>query len=581
MSDPLIVTLANYGKFLDAHPDAPVCHILPMLFKLKGKPYNVMESHFPFEPIFKLRRVPRRMILRAGRQVSKSTSLAALGIIYAAANPYFNLLTVTPLFEQIRKFSNNYVRPFIKDSTMKAMLVGDGDAGSVLQRTLANGANLFYSYSSGGDPGRVRGVSADSLIVDEIQDFDMDSLPVIEATMSASTFKIVRYSGTPKTMDNPLQLYWEKSSQGIWHIPHGCGKINRCSVDSTNGDLLKMIDNPKTLVCARCGDPLDSTQGYYVHGYPERMNDFPGYHLPQVIFPMHYGTPKDWSIIQEIRRDKPKYILYNEVLGESIDVGLNMLTIEEIRAAAIIPFKQPHEIPTNKYVSIIVGVDWGGKGKEKTVDTEEFISNTAIAVAGLLPDGRVEIPYLFKTPYEATHYEEAVLAKDVVAGCHADWIAHDFGGAGDVRESILNNLGVPAGMICPFTYLNVSPNKPIVNYTAPSAKGVRGSYILDKTRSLMLFCALVKSGLVLLPNYEDAKLCLNDLTAIFEEVVERPRGNLKLVRRKRRRTDDIVHACNFAVMTLYHSQQMWPRLADAFQTMHGDMETSWQPGDLS
>ena len=49
--------------------------LLPLLLNLKGKPYH-LDNHFPFEPFFRTR-MPRMTLLKTGRQVSKSTSLAS------------------------------------------------------------------------------------------------------------------------------------------------------------------------------------------------------------------------------------------------------------------------------------------------------------------------------------------------------------------------------------------------------------------------------------------------------------------------------------------------------------------------
>ena len=80
-----------------------------------------------------------------------------------------------------------------------------------------------------------------------------------------------------------------------------------------------------------------------------------------------------------------------------------------------------------------------------------------------------------------------------------NWVAHDYGGAGDVRESILVKAGWPIQKVCPFTYLSMAPDKPIVHYNDPGATGARKFWGLDKARSLLLLCELIRAGYIIFP----------------------------------------------------------------------------------
>ena len=120
----------------------------------------------------------------------------------------------------------------------------------------------------------------------------------------------------------------------------------------------------------------------------------------------------------------------------------------------------------------------------------------------------------------------------------------------------------------PFTYSVMPPTKPIVYYNPPAARGVRSSYTLDKPRSLLLLAELIKRKMVRLPS-GDRYLNdhLKEFLNVYEESIENSRGSpTRLVKRLSRRTDDIVHAVNFAVMGLYHASQKWPEVTKAFIT---------------
>jgi hypothetical protein len=396
--------------------------------------------------------------------------------------------------------------------------------------------------------------------------------------LDASDYKIERYSGTPKTFDNALQVYWEQSSMGIWNIPchhTGCKKENVCTVEG--GHLLNMIgDNRRrkdgslrTLICAHCGGSLDSRLGYFVHTHPEKRLTFAGYHMPQVVFPMHYTSALAWDKILDTMMNKPKHIFFNESLGESYDTGQKLITIKDLKAAGTGKYIRPTQVDKRNYVMTSLGVDWGGKGKEKTTDQDEFISNTALAHAGIRADGKIEVTWGYITPYIADHFQEAGMVKEAAGLAGVDWVAHDYGGAGDVRESILVKLGYPLERVCPFTYMAMAPDKSIVDFNDPGNNGSRRFWSLDKARSLLLLCELIRAGYIIFPPYEgEMKHMMNDFLSIFEETKDSPRGRgMRLVHRVVKQHDDFVHAVNFACMALYHATNFWPDVADAWMKL--------------
>ncbi len=405
---------------------------------------------------------------------------------------------------------------------------------------------------------------------DEMQDMDVSDLPVIEQCMGASRYKIVRYTGTPKTFDNTAHLLWEDSSQAHWYIPClNCRHENRCvaGAKGDEGDLLNMLGD-LTLVCAKCGKPVDSRIGFWVHDYPERQLTFAGYHVPQPILPMHYESPPAWTVLKEIQRDKPAYIFFNEVLGESYDIGAKIITKQQVEDACVCPPLQPGSLrfEASRYPMTALGIDWGGRGKEKPTDSDDFISNTAMALAGITADGCIDIRWLHKVPYTIDSSHEPEMAVNVAAEAQCDWVALDYGGQGNVQENAMRALGWPRELTCPFTYCVASPRRPIVFYEKPAHGGVRSSYSLDKPRSILLLCELIKRGVVRLPAHQPwLEDHLRDFLHIYEEVTENPRGSpTRLVKRSARRTDDIVHAINFACMALFHRANAWPKMAEAF-----------------
>jgi hypothetical protein len=204
--------LCEWGQIHTLEP------LLPLLLTLKGKPYT-LDDHFPFSPLFRTR-MAKNLLVKSGRQVSKSTSLAANGVIVANAIAHFSTLYVTPLYEQVRRLSGNYVRPFIDQSPVKSLWTGTNTENSVLQRSFKNQSRMYFSFALL-DADRVRGLSCDRVNYDEVQDMDPDHIPIIREVMSHSKWGISWYTGTPKTEDNTIEKLWQRSSQAQWFIIAG------------------------------------------------------------------------------------------------------------------------------------------------------------------------------------------------------------------------------------------------------------------------------------------------------------------------------------------------------------------------
>ena len=238
--------------------------LLPLVLNLNGRPYTI-KDHFAFSPLFRVL-TPKNQVWCTGRQVSKSTSLAAHGVVFSNAVPFFKTLYITPRFEQIRRFSNNYVRPFVDLSPIKSQWSGTSTENSVLQRSFKNNSMMLFSFALL-DADRVRGVSADRVCIDEVQDMDPDHIPIIQETMSYSRWGTSYYTGTPKTLDNLIYGLYKRSSQAEWFIP--CESCKHWNIPALEHDLDAMIGDynihisekqPGT-VCAKCRKPVNPRHG--------------------------------------------------------------------------------------------------------------------------------------------------------------------------------------------------------------------------------------------------------------------------------------------------------------------------------
>ena len=545
--------------------------ILPLVLNLNGKPYS-LQDHFPFSPLFRIL-MPKSQVWKTGRQLSKSTSLAAHGVVVANSLPFFKTLFVTPLFEQIRRFSNNYVRSFIEQSPVRSQWTGTDTENNVLQRTFKNKSMMLFSFALL-DADRVRGVSTDRCCYDEIQDLDPAHIPIIAETMSYSRFALSHYTGTPKSLDNPLEGLYQKSSGAEWFIP--CHSCRHWNIPAKEHDLDAMIgpynihisEKYPGVVCAKCQKPISPRHGRWVHRRPERRWQFAGYHVPQLLLPLHYSDPEKWNTILMKREglgNMSQAQFYNEVMGESVDSGQKLVSETDLKAACTLPWenkKEPDPLCRENlldYRNRVLAIDWGGGG-------EEGISFTVVAVLGFRPDGRIDTLWAKRLLIGSDHLAEAVECMRVSRLFNCDFVAHDYTGAGTVRETVMVQAGFNLDRVMAMRLVR-SASQDLMVYKPPTAINHRAHYSLDKTRSLLYTCQAIKLKQLKFFQYDWSSLespgLIADFLALIENKVEsRMGGDIYTITRNTLLSDDFAQAVNLGCSALWHINDAWPNFAE-------------------
>lgn len=555
--------------------------LLPLLLNLNGKPYH-LDDHFPFESVFDCK-LPRQLLIKSGRQVAKSTSSAARGVMLSNAIAYFSTLFVTPLYEQVRRFSTQYVRPFIDQSPVKSLWTGTTTENSVLQRTFKNYSKMFFSFALT-DADRMRGISAHMVAFDEVQDMLQDLIPVICEVLSHSRWRLQLYTGTPKTLDNTIEQLWLESSQAEWAIPcEACSKLNfpckALDLDKMIGPMSwDICEQRPGIVCAKCQRPIFPRSGRWVHKHPDLRWDFPGYHVPQAIMPIHYADPERWQELlgkREGRNNTSPATFDNEVHGESCDQGIKLVTETDLKRAAVLPWKndllgrtRPEE-PLKRlsdYRLRVMGADWGGGGdsKKKTDGRSQIVSFTKFCVAGARGDGKIDIIYGRKLLNPALQLEEATEVLQQLNQFRCDFLAHDYNGAGSGREALIIHAGLALERVMPMVY-NATATSNIMVFHKSEVKHSRDYWILDKARALVLVCQMIKFGQIRFFQYDyenkENRGLLRDFLALTENKIEMARGrDVYTIMRSIGQEDDFAHAVTFACCAIWHMLG-WPDTA--------------------
>jgi len=209
-----------------------------------------------------------RTLLKCGRQVEKSTLLGNTLLSYSCINSAMNCLYVSPTSLQTKTFSNDRLREPIETSSYLKSWTTSKLVDSISLKKFINRSQITLRYAFL-NADRCRGIPADIICLDEVQDLLTDNIGVIEECASHSVLNIggkthkgglFIYSGTPKSLDNTLEFYWSnQSTQNEWVVP--CHRHAIQAGDSMSKVYWNILDEDniglKSVVCDRCHNPID------------------------------------------------------------------------------------------------------------------------------------------------------------------------------------------------------------------------------------------------------------------------------------------------------------------------------------
>lgn len=138
--------------------------------------------------------------------------------------------------------------------------------------------------------------------------------------------------------------------------------------------------------------------------------------------------------------------------------------------------------------------------------------------------------------------------------------------------------GLPISMILPVSYIRAGSGS-IMRWKPPSdATGQRGYYQVDKARSLVLACQLIRHKQMQFFEYDfinaDHPGLLHDFLSLTEDRVNSRTGTdiFTVIRDELAGPDDFAQAVNIGMCSLFYRAERWPDLA-ALTNLTLDPET--------
>jgi hypothetical protein len=514
----------------------PRSDLLPHLFQIRGKPYRL--DDYPQCTTFYPKKYTRDMIWMCGRQIGKSMNLSRSEILDMVQIPHFQCLYVAPLQSQAQRYSQLYLKeaistckPAVVLQSNEEFLATSGNNAAVVRsvghQSFANGAGIQLTYAKT-SPDRARGITADRIDFDEIQDQLINHLPIISESLSNSDWGCRRFTGTAKTTDNIIEYLWRQSTMSEWHMRCDCGHWN---VPNRDGGVLDMVTafGP---VCLKCRKAIDIRRGEWVHAVDKVADEFIGYHIPQIIVPAVVHNPQKWMQLVDKITKLPPTVIYTEILGISSDEGVRLITQADIDEASNLGKHDNLLRAVDNYAYIVVGVDWG---------IAEITSFTVATVVGITHQGKIHV--LYARRYVGMDMEDIIA--DIVRmsrAYRASYIAADFG-VGFTNNQMLSKR---TQRMVQIQY--VQQNKFL---TFNELHGVP-RWTVDRNTALTLLFWNIKNKNVFFPDKDESDTYTRDLLSPYEQLTEQSSGiTKKRFMRDPAKPDDFAHALCFACLVLF------------------------------
>lgn len=495
------------------------------IFHLDGKPFRM-----PYDSMRHLWDVydctASDMILKFGRQAHKSTSLGYNLAIPCLKYDNYRTLYVAPTGNQVSVFSSDKLNNCIHGSPIVVEnYLNTQTTDQVFYKEFSNGSKI-YLRSAFHSADAIRGISADSIKIDETQDIVSDHVSVIQQCMAAASlhyeqlketypnipehlFRNTTYAGTPKTVDNTMEKYWDLSTKTEWIIKcqhQGCKKYNYIN-EYNVGDTC--------LICNKCGKPIYYDYGQWVDMVPGAF--IKGFRMPQIVLKWvnNIDRPKVWQIsVTNFRKSETTEKFFNEVLALPYSSGKHPISAAELKDCCDenVSMVDPLNTRANKIIAkgvhTYAGIDWG-KG-----DTTRGTSYSILSI-GMWYDRKFRTvfmkKYMGKESEAIIQYENML---DIIARFNCQFTIADTGDGRTSNAHMVQELS-PARFAEVYEHGTL---KRKIKWLPES-----GHYVINRTRVMTDYFMEIKRGEVSFFKYDQFKMFQPDFTGIYQEYSEQTR----------------------------------------------------------
>jgi hypothetical protein len=512
--------------------------LFPIFFPrmIEGGPLNMMRRPFSF--MMTELQVEGFTAVRGSRQIAKSTSFVGRQMIKAILYPRVQSLYICPHPHHKKTYADRFRAMEAECAFHKAAF----PKGTALRN------NLFYKeYSSGStinivncltDTSQARSKSADELLYDEYQLFDISLEGDIDQCLSVSKIPMRVYAGTSTTVDSPLEHRYQQGSQNTWKVrsPNGTDWI-----DFGDSEQLEKCIRPKGLTCPFTNRPLNVRDGGFTPTFAEREKfGYRSVHVPQLIIADRVEDRLEWEKIHKAFKEyeRPKFM--EEVAGIPSEMGAREITENDLKKICVLGSKRDvEEKVRNHYYSMIVsGNDWGGSDHIVNLPKSR-VSHTVHLMLGLAPDGHFDIIHMRR--YDGLNYDEIT---QCIVQDHKRYLGNAMAADAMGGQVYLNQLDKALNLRTNFRF---NYHSGVHQMLGVPGHGALNHFTLNKHESISQLFKSIKDQRIRCFNWEEAAFGLSEILNIQRVLYSPQNGPDRYhYHMTPNKPDDMVQALNYA-----------------------------------
>lgn len=372
------VAFAEQHLTIDGHP-----------FNMTGNGYKWLTDLYREVAAQATSPTAKPMVILKGRQVGATILAAVLslyftasGIYGTAGKPPMRVLHVFPTLGIMAKYAKDKLNPMMQGSIDnyigKRALKNDKKIGrdaqddTITEKTFLNFCKLRVD-SIGRNADRLRGLTQDVLMLDEVQDMAKGAIENALRILTKAQYGprgqgVQLFFGTPKNGGSTFWYMWEDSDQRFFQ-PR-CVKCGEYFFFYTIGseEWKKIWVKKQEIECPCCGhhqDKRDAIEGGRWKATRDSIDGRPckyvGYHINLILSP-EFTKEQVLDLDPSINKNRSERAWRNETLGEFYSSGGVPLSREEISWDETRRLSSGVRDNSDKIYTM--GIDWGDKADD-------------------------------------------------------------------------------------------------------------------------------------------------------------------------------------------------------------------------
>jgi len=399
------------SSFLDFDP----ANFVQNNLTIDGSDFNLLDTGWRFMvdvyryiALESTQQTGKPVVIKKGRQVGATIMGSALDLYFTNSGlftkPNIRVVHLFPSLGQVKKFSQDKLEGMIRTSKNNFITENKLDSSNAVDNLTMKQfeTGTLWVESLGADGDRIRGMTADVVFFDEIQDMFGHAVGNATKILTAAKYGPIGkgvqvYYGTPKERNSYFSTLWDMSDQRYYHL--GCINCNKTYPfylpDDKRWMSIWLHDN--IVQCPLCGTKQKKVEaielGRWVPSKDPDTCKYTGFHINQLYIP-YFTKETILDLLPDRNPTQSERLWNNEVIGEFYsDAGMPLTKAEIYEKCRDQDREFSSKIDPNKK-AVYLGVDWGGKDDDPSSSGGQSFS--CVVILSALSDGTLLIEHAHK-----------------------------------------------------------------------------------------------------------------------------------------------------------------------------------------